>query len=577
MLQLILTSLLFLAPANDADLLEAVPVDAQVVISIESVTELTQKAKGSAWGKCFTDPQVTDCLEYWLDVAELQMDSENENLHPARFWNSVDGGLTVFARIENFEEELIGLGVLAEPGAKRDSFDDFLGAFTDFLTSEKEGITDSVETYADREIQIFESASEESDEPTFFICDMGDAVLAAIHTNTDKGLDLVRAVVDLAGGEGDGESILDSTPFQDARDMAGGAGIAELFVDTKALIALFADEMRKNSKLSEMEGMILKAIGFRDLTMVYSTGDMGEGEKFDSYCLFGIEGEGALRGFVDCLDGPLPRDLLKIIPTGAISASTGRFDFNGFYGKIMEVLRSVNEDTYNSFRGAYDMFLKQQYGVDPEKEIFALIDGRWGGFSIEVPESEVEAVGLPMMTGGSNVGSALLVGLTDTTQFQANLEKIFKAVGFYMGVQSEEFQGHKIYSFSVPGMAAKVHWVFGGDVATFSLYPSVVRAFVRMLASDDQPSVLERESYISFLDRAGDSSWFTVAEVAANLKNSLSTMKFTIQTLAATSGDDSLSGAPFPEASLVDKYFKGVIASYIDVDEKGIHMRVVSR
>jgi len=577
MLHLILTSLLFLTPANDADLLKAVPADAQVVISIESVTELSQKAKGSAWGKFFTDPQVTDCLEYWLTVADLEMDSEDENLHPARFWNSVGGGLTVFSRIENFEEELVGIGVLAEPGSKRDSFDEFLDSFTDHLTSEREDVTDSVKQYADREIQVFESASDEGDQPTFLICDMGEAVLSVMHTNTDKGLELVRQVIDLVDGEGDGECILDSTAFQDARDMAKGAGMAELFVDTKAVIALFTGEMSENATIGQMEGMILKAIGFSDLTMVYATADMGEGEAFASYCLFGIEGEGALRGFVDCVDGSLPRDLLKIIPKEAISASAGCFDLNGFYGKIMDLLRSINEDTYNGYRGAYDMFLKQQYGVDPEKEIIALADGRWGGFSIEVPESEIEAIGSPMMTGGSNLGSALIVGLTDMVQFQANLEKIFKAVGLYMGVQSEEFQGRKIYTFSSPRMAAKVHWVFGGDVAAFSLYPSVVRAFVRVLASDDQPSVLEREDYVSFLDRAGDSSWFTVAEVAANLKNSIAAIRFTVQTLASMSGDGSLSEAPFPDTELVDKYFKGVIASYVDVDEKGVHMRVVSR
>lgn len=577
MLHLILTGLLFLTPANDADLLKAVPADAQVVVSIESVSELSLKAEESAWGKFFTDPQMKDFIDYWLNMADLRVDSEDENLHPARFWNSVDGGLTVFATIENIGEELIGVGVLAEPGAKRDVFDDFLDSFKDFLTSEGEDLTDSVEQYADREIQIFESAAEEGDQPAFLICDTGEAVLAVIHSNTAKGLELVRKVVDLVDGEGDAECILDSTAFQSARDMAKGAGLVELFVDTKALITLFADEMRQNDSIGEMEGMILKAIGFSDLTMVYATAHMGEGEAFDSYCLFGIEGEGALRGFVDCVDGALPRDLLKVIPTEAISASTGRFDLNGFYGKIMDVLRSVNEDTYNSFRGAYDMFLKQQYGVDPEKEILALSDGRWGGFSIEVPESEIEASSSPMMTGGSNLGSAFLVGLTDTAQFQANLEKVFKAVGLYMGVQSEEFQGRKIYIFSFPGMAAKVHWVFGGDVAAFSLYPSVVRAFVRVLASDDQPSVLEREDYLSFLERASDSSWFTVGEVAANLKNSFTTLQFTIQTLAATSGDESLSGAPFPDTELVDKYFKGVIASYVDVDEKGVHMRVVSR
>ena len=83
--------------------------------------------------------------------------------------------------------------------------------------------------------------------------------------------------------------------------------------------------------------------------------------------------------------------------------------------------------------------------------------------------------------------------------------------------------------------------------------------------------------YVSFLERAGGSSWFSVAEIAANLKDAITTIQFAVKSLAATSGDEGLDGAPFPDVSVVDKYFKGVTASYMDVDEKGLHVRIVSR
>jgi hypothetical protein len=581
MLYLILTSLLFCAPAEDVDLLTAVPVDAHIVVNVESVGDLRKAFGESAWGQALLDSEMTalaDALMKIFDEAE-EMDEEIAELMPTRLWTTVSGGITLFAGLEGKKQG--GVTVLIEPGEDRDAFDEYLISFRNFILKQ-ESTVDSLDLYGDEEFLVITQEEEGDDTPGLVLCDTGDVVILSIHSFADSAVETVEGIVDVLRGEGAGECLLDSELFIDARETEGGAGMVEVYANAASLIAMgleIAREMDEGEDDPEME-KILELLGVDDISSVYMKADIGAKETVDQSLFIGIEGDGAIRSFLECADGPLPREFLKLCPAESVSASASFFDINGLYIKILDLVNAIDESALEGYRGMYDTMVKEQFGIDPEKEILALLDGRIVSFSIEIPEDEFIDTGLGM----ANTGGVLAIGLKDAVAFQNNLEKMLRVFGLYVSIKKEEFQGHTICSIAAPGMPARVSWVFGSDLVAFGFFPTPMRSFIRLMTHEDQPNLVAREEFASMIELAGDAGAMQIADTGRMLKGLIDIFDQTFsQMLQAGLGSEAngeiaeLLNLPLPSEEMIDKYFKGVAASFLTIDEKGVHVRYVGR
>ncbi len=510
MLCLILTSLLFCAPAEDVDLLTAVPADAHIVVNIESVGDLREAFGENAWGQAFLDPEVTALVDGFMKIIDKneEVDEEIAELMPTRLWSTVSGGITLFASIEGKERG--GATVLIEPGEDRDAFDEYLISFRDFLL-ERESTGDSIEFYGGEELLIITSEEDEGDSaPCLVLCDTVDVVILSIHSSADSVVETVQRIVDVLKGEETGECLLDSEPFIDAREIEGGAGMVEIYADAGNLIAMALEVVREGDE-GEDDPEIEKALeilGLGDISSIYMKVDIGAKESLSQALFVGIEGEGAIRSFAECAAGPLPREFFKFFPAESVSASALFLDVDGLYTKILDMVNAIDESALEGYRGMYNTMVKERFGIDPENEILALLDGRFASFSIEISEDEFVDTGLGM----ANTGGVLAIGLKNAVVFQANLEKMLRVFGLYVSVKKEEFQGYTIYSIAVPGMPSRMNWAFGSDLMATSFFPTPMRSFIRLMTHEDQPTLAAREDYASMIELAGDAGAMQFAD-----------------------------------------------------------------
>jgi hypothetical protein len=587
MLHLIFSCLLLTSTAMGGDLLKAVPAEADIVVSVRSLEELKETAGNGAWGRFIKDPEMTACIESWMNFMGVATGEEQEqDLSPFGLIETVSGGLAFFVDMEG--EKNFGGGVLLAPGTERDAFDEYLGRFKDFMF-EMEKTANSSDTYADEELLIFEPEESMYENPGVILCDTGEVVILCGHSSLDRCQEVVHAMIDRLHGEAAGECILDSTLFLDAREGAGGQGMVEVYADTGGLIATALDAMAVEDE-EESENVWASLLGLDGIGTMFLKADFGEGEEFELILTQGLSGEGAIRGFADCFMAPMPRDQFALMPQNAVTAAASMVDLNGIYTRILDLIQAADENAYMTYRQVYETMIQQRFGIDPEKEILALLDGRICSFTVPVPREEVEAAGA-LMEGVDPQGYVYLIGVKDDAAFQANFEKILRAFGVYVSLKKEDFLGTQIYSIAMPGGSARLHWVYSPGLVAFSPFPTPVRALVRLLAHEEQPSVMDREDYVAIIESSSGASALSMAETANSLKTMIGAFQMMAPMLAPagpfmteegflneeSAGPPFGSVPPFPSPALVDKYFKGVSGSIVDVNETGILLRFFCR
>ena len=99
--------------------------------------------------------------------------------------------------------------------------------------------------------------------------------------------------------------------------------------------------------------------------------------------------------------------------------------------------------------------------------------------------------------------------------------------------------------------------------------------------SEDQPTVLDRKDYITFMEMGTGSCAVSVSETATSLKTMLGVFEqvfnnpaFAVQVESDVDWSDM---PPLPSKETVDKYFSGLSGIFVDVDEKGLNYRFVGR
>jgi hypothetical protein len=574
MIQLMFAGLLLCAPAQDVNLLYAVPEDAQMVFSIRSMGTLERSLSESSWGKFLEDPAMKSWIDNFKGLLEIEENEEMKALSPKDLYQSIAGGLAGFLLIES--EERAGGALLAVPGEKRDAFDEYLSEKKDLIL-ETEHFVDSSDAYGDVDILILEPKKEDSTEPCLFIAEGEEVVAIVIHTEREAGLVMTQTLFDALKGEGADASILDARTFTEAREQYKGPGDLECFVDLQKIISILAEEEE-----------IPEFLGVEALSHGYITGRVGRGEAIELSTFFGIEGEGMIRDLVDGLRGDSAQEMLEYIPAEAASAQAFFVDFNGIYQRIMEEIRAQSEEEYEQFRGMYDEAVVKSMKIDPEKELLGRLDGRLAVFTVDVPEEEGQlylSLGLGAAAVSSQTapsqGFIYLLGIEDAQGFQADFEKMLRALGVYVTLKKEEFQGQMIYSIQLPMAGLRLYWVFSEDVFGLSIFPTPVRAYLRLRTHGDQPTVEDNDDFAPLIRKNRGASSLSLTRTAdmvqammGTLQNFMSLVTITIDMEGQEEVEEEKEPLTLPALEVFEKYFNSVIGWFVTVDERGILVKM---
>ncbi len=570
-------------PADDDALLAVVPRDAQVVFSIKSVEGLRGDWTANAWGRFLADPEVKSLFGALGERIDFDMTIDfkregSDEMNPVELFGTVSGGLAGYMCVKDASPPDVNVeaGLVVIPGDERDAFDEYYEAFKEYML-ERDDFSDYTEEYEGVELLVMEKMGEEADDVKAcnVIADTGDAVIIVGSVPIEAAIEKMERIIDILRGEGESESILDSEDFQQARSVAGDSGDMECYIDVGIMIDMgLAAGLEKGDPSFMKVKFFADLLGFNEFSSCYFNADLEEGDEFEIFFLLGLEGEKPLRSFLDCFMGKAPLDLLRFMPAEAIGVSAQFMDLNALYLKILDLWKSISEESFLQFRGFYDQFVKQNYKIDPEKEILAQLDGRFAGFTVELAEEEAEEMAAAMGPGAMNAGGCFIIGVKDTKVFQSNFEKTLRAVGVYVSLKKEEFQGHEIHSVAIPIQGMRLNWFFSEGVAVFSFSGTPIRSFIRLLGHEDQKSAKDREDFASLIKENLDAAMVSIAESGKSLKNIIKVFKTALEARDRAMGLEPL---PFPSDEVVDKYFSGVTGTFVIVNEKGVICRAVGR
>ncbi len=586
-----LTALLGLSAApsaQTADLLELVPEEAFVLITLDDIDSLKAAASKSAWFQFVDDEGVRPFIDYALELLEQDADAplttemfeEELGTSWAELEESFSGSCALYLGMVGSDiDSGIFMGATFLLGEEKTGFHDVLDRLTSMMDDELESSTTSYLGVDITEYQV--------DEDVFLVSESDDLVTCAFGSGPETVLEVVQSIVARYAGEDSSLGFAENELLITARgDAAGDADHLEVFCDLERVWEL--DESVDLGAEEDVPEEVLE--GLRGIRWARMAARLGSGEEFDWTLSVGWPSEGLFGEAAD-LFVSLPEDLFGLMPRESISAYVWGFDVSGAWDYAFELMSRWDPEGHDeAIAGLAAM--EESEGIDVVDDVIAQLSGAFGQFGMEVPASEA-AGGLGAMMGGMtgadadlpSVGGAYVVGLKDAQRVEGVIERLLENLGQAPMRSTEEFQGYKVHTLDVGGVA-KFTWAFVSDAFVGGMSPTPVRTVLRLTGKDDAPSALENEKFKGTIEANRGASMLSVVDTAQTLRLMLQTLEGTFRMMpfiAMMANDPDLADVPFgpetpwPDVGAVDRHFEGVSFTTFERADDRLILRMATR
>lgn len=548
-----------LGPVTADTLLTSVPSDAVMVVSAQNLAAFRARGAENAWYQFFQDDQVQAIGDHIKGMMDEEMRGEMP-FDPFELLDSIQGSAAFFLAPAGESSEP-AFGLLVNPGAGREQFDGIINPLIEMMESEVTPTTRAVNG-----IEVRHFASDNSWDPDIILFDQGGTfgILGAVGTaNVDRVLEGVLN----QGAEAQIASCLAG-----GRQASGGRSTFEFAVSPAAIIDLAKSEIDDEMLLG-----MLNTIGVSRMEYIYTSFDLGKGEQLDMNMSLHVPSESWIAEFFSFV-GPPPMGMAPMLPKDTSAVSLMNFDFNGLYGRALEIFAEMAPDEYEAFRGQLDM-AASSFDLDVEGDLLGQLTGDFAAFNMTVPEDEMNDAGggiFDLGAMGIDQGNASIIGLVESDVVEIFLEDVMALAGMDSMLDQEEHKGHLINSFGIPGQGG-LYWAFVDGAMIFSSFPSTVRAVVDQMESEDTPNGLQNEAYKPFMKAARSSAGFSIGDTRQAVRGMLGAMGIFEQLGDMGLADDEalelLMSLPSVDADVADKYFKGHITSFMHRGENSFNLR----
>ena len=577
-----------------------VPKDAFFLVQARNLDSLRADVEAGAWYAFYQDEDMQG-LRSWVDrsIAEARDAEKSEaglDIDPWACVESVHGSAAVFGVTQPGQAAPGSGGILVDPGEPRGAFEDLVAKV---LEHERKQQIPSTAEYAGVELQLFEKKaappaegeedaagkapvpSDEFAHTAYF--EAGGVTCFLTASSRETLLETAHGVIDRATGKDPSNGFEGAEILTQSRASVAKPGRLEACLDLSTAFAL----ARAEDPPGEEEEAVMKALGFEGLRWLYASADVGKGETFSVDLSLKLPEDGYLREWADLL-GKAPKDMAALAPREAIALTIAQFDVWGLWQSAWKMAAEIDEEAAERAHAQMNEGLAQVGAEDVEKRFLSQFDGRFLTFGVQVPDDEWKAQlppELPEADGsesteahrGLQSGSAFVLGLRDVQSVASFVEDVLTGVGVMDAVETEEFQGNKIHSFSMGGPA--MHWAYLKKGAAVSQFPTAIRAAMRMEGAERKDSALEKESFKPLFESHASASCLGLASTAENLKGALAAFGMLKAVLAMGPGigsaDNPLDLLPSPAS--VDRHFKGTLVSAITHAGGVLRFQVASR
>lgn len=561
--------------ADFAKLERAIPRDVFLYAAVRDLDSLREDLASNAWYGFFRDPEI----RAWIDWGIRQnggFDFEDAPVDPFALASSVHGSAAAFMTWDKDLKEPSSGGILVQPGKERDAFDAQLDRL---LEHARAAASSSTEKYGTTELEILE----ENEGKTIAVhFDLPDVVGFVIGEKRELVLSTAHAILDRYLGKDSAEGIAGEALLAEARKSTDRRGRLELFLDTAPIFAL-----KEQAPPDKDAQLVFDLTGALDVRWAYLSADAGSGESFDLTLAADVPQAGLLKSMYDAL-GPFPAEWLKLCPKSSTSLGLANFDIWAVWQAGWKRFGELAPEQHKAARAQIEG-LTQSLGLDIEGKLLSQLDGRYGSFKVEVPLEEwtpidgqqFEALGLSAPEG-PKLGTAYLIGIRDRAAVEAFVDKVLEIVSTQGMVGPEdvdtvEFQGHEVQELELP-MGAKVGWSFLDHALVLSVYPTALRAALRLEGKPDEPTAASNPGFAAVLKSLAGAPAVGINDTRATLELVLSALRGGLAAYEMTKsqpteaaegeGDEEhppepKGGAhpPIPGTELVQRYFKGTVTT----------------
>ena len=629
LVQLIAATVVAFAPPQDTkaeksiSLSRAVPKDAVLLVQATKLDALRADFLASAWFGFYQDDEMKalrGSIDRLFALAEKNAEGKGKSLEdeigvdPWAFLESLHGSIALFASMEKGQPKP-ALGFLFEPGAEKGKFEDLFAKFQE--KEEKDRIRSSAE-YGGVELAVYErdpkaeshekaekhekgekdekdEDDEEADEKdsssgmafsTYFDAGAWAGMIAA--NSREELLETVHGMIDRMSGKDPAGGLEGNEAVKSARASVSAPGRIEAFVDLSQIVS----KLREEDPPSDEAKRVLDALAIDDLRWAYLTADVGAGEKLRAEASLRLPESGYLREWIGCL-GPFPREMAGLAPRASTSISLAQFDVWAMWQSVWKMMGEIDAEKTQKARDQMTTTLQQMGGLDLEKGFLSQFDGRFLSFNVPVPHDEWRAAMPipcpedPKDAPNDAAGSAMVIGLRDTTAVSGFVKGIMTAIGIYPQVETEEFQGTTIYKLK-SGSGSGAEWAFTKkNTAVYSQFPTALRAALRMEGAEAKDSALEIEGFKPLYASNANACVLGLASTAESLKSGLMALQFMAPFIGQgmaegyqkAGGEGELENPleHLPSAAAVAKHFKGTIVTSVTRKSGVLHLQVASQ
>jgi hypothetical protein len=559
--------------ADFAKLERAIPQDATVYAAVRDLDALREDLQKNAWYGFFRDPEVRAWIDWGLRKSG-GLDFADAPLDPFALASAVHGS-AVFFEVWNVGDKYPSCGgALVQPGKERDAFDAQLDRALEHLRADA---TSSMETHGTTELEILELHQEHAEpgsSPTFALFDLPDMVGFVGSSKREVVLSTAHAVLDRYLGEDSSEGIAGQALLAEARRSAVRRGRLEVWLDTAPVIAagLKRDPPEKGTQLA------LDLTGVLGVQWIYLCADAGPGESFDLTLAADVPESGLLKSMYDAL-GAFPAEWTRLCPKGSTSIGLASFDLWALWQAGWKRFAELAPELHKAVRTQLEGTV-QTLGLDVEGQLLSQLDGRCASFNVEVPLEEWTTndgrdhatLGLTAPEG-PKLGTAYLIGIRDRAAVEAFVDKLLEVVGMQGGVGPEdvetvEFQGHEVQELELP-LDAKLSWSFDDRALVVSMYPSALRAALRLRGKSDEPTAASNPRFASVLASFAGAPIVAINDTRAALELLLSSVRGALEAMEQIAGSETPAESkagprpPLPGLDLVERFFKGTLSTAV--------------
>lgn len=312
----------------------------------------------------------------------------------------------------------------------------------------------------------------------------------------------------------------------------------------------------------------LEQVGLSRIAWVHGLADVGAGEELELALSLHVPEGALLDGLADAF-GPLPTELLERFPERSLGVGFANYDVAEAFDAVQAFLGEHHPADLEQLRAGLRL-AGAQLGCDLEQDLIAQLTGRFGSFTMRVPEGELSPLATMAGLGEAAQGGVYLIELRDPAPVERVIDRMLLFAELADEVEEQRFEEHAVHSLDFDGLFA-LHWAFTDQGLLVSEFESALVAALLTGEDNAARATRFREGLQALTGASAASLVETESSVAAFLALARAWL------VGPGAGAVPLPLPPLPDPSVAEEFFDGTLIFTVERADDRLDFRFRAR